>query len=574
VDGCTSLTEKPLGKLAIPEYKDAAIVPAMKLRSSLEFKIASEPWEYDLIHRLNYRTFVEEIPQHQPSAGRRLIDAFHAENTYVICMDGRKLAGMVAFRGRRPFSLDQKLERLDDFLPPGRRCCEVRLLAVDRRYRNGQVVWGLVRRLVETVKARGYNLAVISGNARHEKLYRCLGFTPFGPLVGKSPVHFQPMYLTLESLEERLPAFLPPSAQLSRPPASFLPGPVAIHPSVQEALGTGPVSHRSASFHEDLADTKQRLCALTKASRVELFVGSGTLANDVVAGQLSLLRQPGLVLSNGEFGRRLADHASRWGLNTINLAVEWGQPFDPAAIRRQVTENRDLGWLWAVHCETSTGVLNDLDMLRRICAIRRLKLCLDCISSIGLTPVDLRGVYLASGVSGKGLGAFPGLSFVFYHHAPEPAPSALPRYLDLGYYVACAGVPFTISSNLLHALQTALERMNSRRFQRLAQDSAWLRAELRKARLHVLASESDAAPGVVTIALPPSIDSRRAADRLARAGYLLSFGSEYLVARNWIQVCLMGEYTRASLYGLLSELGKLNSSTRPRHADARGTGRL
>jgi aspartate aminotransferase-like enzyme len=531
----------------------------MTIRSSLRFKIASEPWEFNLIHRLNYRTFVEEIPQHRASPSRRLIDPFHAENIYVICLDGRKLAGMVAFRGRRPFSLDQKLERLDDFLPPGRRCCEVRLLAVEKKYRNGQVVWGLLELLIEKVKARGYDLAVISGNARHEKLYRCLGFTPFGPLVGEPPVQFQPMLLTLESLEERLPAFLPAAAAQARPPVSFLPGPVAIHPSVQEAFGAGPVSHRSVPFQEDLTDTKRRLCALTKAGQVELFVGSGTLANDVVAGQLSLLRQPGLVLSNGEFGRRLVDHASRWGLDAMTVAADWGRPFDLTEVRRHAIENPDLGWLWAVHCETSTGVLNDLAELKEICALRGLKLCLDCISSIGLTPVDLRGVYLASGVSGKGLGAFPGLALVFYHHTPTAAPGALPRYLDLGYYAACAGVPFTISSNLLHALQTALGRIHSRRFDQLVKDSAWLRAELRAAGFCVLSAEADAAPGVVTIELHKSVDSRRAADKLARAGYLLSFGSEYLLARNWIQVCLMGEYTRESLRNLVHELKKLLS---------------
>jgi len=531
----------------------------MTARSSLRFKLAGEPWEFNLIHRLNYRTFVEEIPQHRASSSRRLIDAFHAQSTYVICLDGRQLAGMVAFCGQRPFSLDQKLERLDDFLPPGRRCCEVRLLAVEKEYRNGQVVWGLLELLIETVRARGYDLAVISGNARHEKLYRCLGFTPFGPLVGRSQVQFQPMFLTLESLEERLPAFLPAAAAQARPPASFLPGPVAIHPSVQEAFGVGPVSHRSVPFQEGLTDTQRRLCALTKASRVELFVGSGTLANDVVAGQLSLLRQPGLVLSNGEFGRRLVDHATRWGLDAATVTVDWGRPFDLAEVRRRAVETPNLGWLWAVHCETSTGVLNDLVELKEICALRGLKLCLDCISSIGLTPVDLRGVYLASGVSGKGLGAFPGLALVFYHHTPVAASGALPRYLDLGYYAACAGVPFTISSNLLHALQTALGRIHSRRFLQLIKDSGWLRTELLAAGFCVLATTADAAPGVVTIALPKSLDSRSTADKLARAGYLLSFGSEYLLARNWIQICLMGEYTRESLRRLLRELKMLNA---------------
>ena len=39
----------------------------MESSTPLVFKIATEDWEFDLIHQLNYKTFVEEIPQHQPS---------------------------------------------------------------------------------------------------------------------------------------------------------------------------------------------------------------------------------------------------------------------------------------------------------------------------------------------------------------------------------------------------------------------------------------------------------------------------------------------------------------------------
>ena len=54
----------------------------------LTYKIATEASEFEAIHRLNYDTFVEEIPQHTANPERRLVDRFHAQNTYVICLDG------------------------------------------------------------------------------------------------------------------------------------------------------------------------------------------------------------------------------------------------------------------------------------------------------------------------------------------------------------------------------------------------------------------------------------------------------------------------------------------------------
>ena len=156
----------------------------MNTEQSLKFKIASEEWEFEAIHRLNYKTFVEEIPQHQQSGEKRLVDKFHRENTYLICLEGERLVGMLAMRNNRPFSLHQKLPNLDAYLPAGRSIVEIRLLSVEKEYRNGYVFRGLLGLILEHGKVKGYNFAIISGTTRQEKLYRHLGFIPFGPAVG------------------------------------------------------------------------------------------------------------------------------------------------------------------------------------------------------------------------------------------------------------------------------------------------------------------------------------------------------------------------------------------------------
>ncbi len=529
----------------------------MESQQPLRFKIASEDWEFELVHRLNYKTFVEEIPQHEPDPNGRLVDKFHHENTYIIAMDGDHLAGMIAFRARRPFSLDQKLPDLDSYLPPGRKACEVRLLAVERPYRTGWVFRGLVEFLSTYGLAQGCDMAVISGTTRQAKLYQHIGFKPFGPLVGSGDAQFQPMYLTLETFLDKARAVFAESSAAVKP-VSFLPGPVAIHSSVQSVLGEGPISHRSDTFMLHFQIAQQLLRQLTGAREVEILVGSGTLSNDVVAGQWALENKPGIVLNNGEFGGRLVDQATRFGLKFEAHTTEWGKPFDLAAIRRQVAANPNLGWMWAVHCETSTGILNDLEGLKKLCAECNLKLGVDCISTLGTIPLDLRGVYLATGVSGKGLAAFPGLSMVFHHHKVTPAPDRLPRYLDLGYCAACEGIPFTHSSNLLGALLAALKRVNPRRYNTLLETSVWLREQLLAAGFQVLAPQANASPAVFTIPLPKHINSRVAARQMQKAGYLLSYGSEYLLKRNWIQICLMGEYSRDDLMGLLAAMRKLH----------------
>ncbi len=523
--------------------------------SPLQFKIATEEWEFEQIHELNYRTFVEEIPQHQPAEQPRLVDKFHEENTYLICLAGGRVVGMVAARGRRPFSLDQKLPNLDSYLPPGRRPCEVRLLAVEKEFRNSQVFRGIISLMWQYGTERGYNMAIISGTTRQQKLYRHLGFVPFGPLVGKGEAMFQPMYLTLEQFEKmaeeffRLPASVPG-------PASFLPGPVSIHREVRKAFERQAESHRSDRFVAEFQRVRERLCQLTGARHAQILLGSGTLANDTVAAQLSLQAKPGLVLSNGEFGDRLVDHARRFGLTFDTLKFPWGEAFDMPAIQQFLSRSPALGWLWFAHGETSTGMLNPLSPLQSLCAKRKIKLCADCISSVGVGPVNLEGVFMAAAASGKGLAAYPGLCMVFYNH-PISHSTRLPRYLDLGWYAEHQGIAFTHSSNLVHALDTALRRVDwPKKYAQLAEDTAWLRGRLRAQGLSLITPDTEAMPGVITIAPPPGQSGFEMAQRLEQAGFLVSCNSDYLRQRDWIQICLMGEYSREKLDGLLACLAR------------------
>jgi len=532
----------------------------MNTGAPLVFKFATEDWEFEQIHRLNYRTFVEEIPQHQASPLHRLVDKFHQENTYLICLKGDFLAGMLAVRGARPFSLDQKLENLDSYLPAGRRPCEIRLLAVDQKFRGAQVLQGILALLWQHGIEQGYDLAVISGTTRQFKLYQHLGFVPFGPLVGTGEAQFQPMFVTLETFEKTAREFLraSPSRSFQAGAVNFLPGPVAVRREVRRAFEQAPESHRSEAFTRDFCMVKESLRALTGAGQVEVCAGSGTLANDLVGAQLSLEEGPGIVLSNGEFGERLVDHAQRFNLQFQRVSAEWGAAFDYASLEAVLARNPGTRWVWGVHCETSTGVLNDLPKLKTICARSGAKLCLDCVSSIGTVPVDLSGVHLASCSSGKGLRSYAGLSMVFYHHPVMPS-RKLPRYLDLGYYASQGGVPFTISSNLVHALQAALKRVFwEQRFQDIIETSSWLRARLQELEIDILCSKEIGSPAVFTLILPAGMSSIEAGNSLRESGYLLSFESQYLRRRNWVQICLMGECSQSKVVALTNAMSRLN----------------
>lgn len=172
----------------------------MDSNKQLTFKIADTPEEFEQIHRMNYATFVEEIPQHPKNSDQILVDKFHGDTIYVICLNEvLELVGMICIRDKRPFSLDSKIEHLERLLPAGRQVCEIRLLSVKKEYRNGRVFYGLIRLLGQYCLGRGFDMAIISGTTRQLKLYGHLGFKVFADPVGTPEALYYPMYLTLEN---------------------------------------------------------------------------------------------------------------------------------------------------------------------------------------------------------------------------------------------------------------------------------------------------------------------------------------------------------------------------------------
>ncbi len=524
----------------------------------LIFKQADQDWEFREIYQLNYASFVEEVPQHPSNDDGLLVDRFHDENTYFICRRDAELVGMICVRDRRPFSLDEKLGNLEHHLPQaaGASLCEVRLLAVRPDMRRTRVLQGLLTMMARYCHEGGYEYVVMSGRVSQQSLYRHIGFIPFGPIVGDDDAPYQPMYrpvgnVAMEFAGQFHGAVTAPAGE----PVILTPGPVAMPERVVRAFQEPPLSHRSPEFADLMLRVRRRLCDIAHADNVAVMVGSGTLANDVVAAQLSRLDDDGVVVSAGEFGERLLDHASRAGLRYTPLQHEWGAALDYDRIESALAAQPG-GWLWTVHCETSTGAMADLRRLKEICQRYDTRLALDCISSLGSCPVDLRGAWLASAASGKGLAAYPGLSIVFFAQRPQPDPT-LPRYLDLGLH--CGGadgsVPFTLSSNLLAALDAGLERQSPELLAQVDEHGRWIRRQLRAQGLELVAAEDQSVGAVTTIALPPDeIDASELGRSLEAHGFYTSYASGYLRNHNWLQICLMGEVRREQLERLIPVL--------------------
>jgi hypothetical protein len=160
-----------------------------------EFKHAESDVEFEQIHRLNHRTFAQEIPQHEPSHTGRLVDKFHDKNTYLIAKHDGRVVGMLSVHDSPPFSVAARLPDPSLLDAPARRM-EVRLLAVEAAHRGGVVMAGLLWSALELARGR-YDEVYISGVAERVDMYRRLGFRALGPPVADGAAAFVPMRVTL-----------------------------------------------------------------------------------------------------------------------------------------------------------------------------------------------------------------------------------------------------------------------------------------------------------------------------------------------------------------------------------------
>jgi aspartate aminotransferase-like enzyme len=336
---------------------------------------------------------------------------------------------------------------------------------------------------------------------------------------------------------------------------NFMPGPVNIHPEIKKIYHDTFLSHRSAKFYNDVSQFRGELGKFVNAENVALFVGSGSLGNEVVAQYLKQLTGKGLILINGEFGKRLKEQATHIELMHDTFETQLGNSFNYEELEQKLASS-NYAWIWFVHCETSSGVLNKLDVLKNMGAKYEVKIAVDCISTIGNTPVNLKGAYIASGTSGKGLAAYPGVAMVYFSNTLLEQPvKAIPKYMNLKHHAETNWVPYTIGTNLFYALWHAFKGVIVPQHQTNIQNmSDYIYKELTDIGFTFLGNYTNMMPGIISIICPPEINSYELGVELEKNNFYVNYGGAYLRNANYFQICIMGHQEMTNANKLVSFL--------------------
>jgi aspartate aminotransferase-like enzyme len=318
------------------------------------------------------------------------------------------------------------------------------------------------------------------------------------------------------------------------------PGPTPIPNEVALAMSETMIHHRTPQFNKVFEEARQGLKALfgTKGD-VLMLASSGTGAMEAAVSNLFSPGDKVLVINGGKFGERWLNIANAFGLDPIEVKIEWGQAVKVEVIEKQLKLHPDIQSVMLQASETSTTVLHPVKEIANLTKNGPLFL-VDGVTAVGVLPVPLDDWGIDALVTGsqKALMLPPGLGFIALSERAwqQTKKAKLPRfYFDLNLErknQAKGSGAFTPAVSLIFGLRASLNMMAREGFDRVYARHARLARATRAAAtamgLKLLAPDSPS-PAATGIFLPDGLDADKVLDYLRdQMGVILAEGQDQL----------------------------------------------
>lgn len=197
----------------------------------------------------------------------------------------------------------------------------------------------------------------------------------------------------------------------------FTPGPLITSRTVKQAA-LRDLGSRDKEFIELISGIRQKTLDIAGVKKSEYesipMQGSGTFGLESVLASAMPPFGKLLVVSNGAYGRRIAKMAQMMKMDVIvNESAEYTLP-SLESIERDLRINKDVCFLAAVHCETSTGIMNPIGEIGELAKKYNIKYLVDAVTTFGAAEINIKEWNIDYLVfdSGKCLEGIPGFSVI------------------------------------------------------------------------------------------------------------------------------------------------------------------
>ncbi len=354
------------------------------------------------------------------------------------------------------------------------------------------------------------------------------------------------------------------------------PGPTQVAENVRLARSlafTNPdLDEAFFDFYKETCELISRL--LHTHNETLILDGEGILGLEAACASLTEPGDKVLVLDNGIYGKGFADFVTIYGGIPELYTTDYLNPIDPAALDIYLSEHHDYKYATVVHCDTPSGMLNDIGT---ICPILKKYGILTVVDSVSATfgeevCVDDFQIDLLCGGSQKAVSAPPGLTFVVVSDAAKkamrgrktPIASFYANLMTFEGYYEKKWFPYTMPISDIYGLRAAFDNIaaDPDLFARHARIGAATRKALTESglKLHLQSGFSNT---VTVFDVPDGILASDILQGMRRDHGIMLAGSFDVLAGKVIRIGHMGtnantadmKETLDALYQVLTKLG-------------------
>ncbi|WP_289297134.1 2-aminoethylphosphonate--pyruvate transaminase [uncultured Reyranella sp.] len=345
-----------------------------------------------------------------------------------------------------------------------------------------------------------------------------------------------------------------PAASETGDPLLLTPGPLTTSASVKQAM-VHDWGSRDQGFIGINKMVLEKIVELAGGQGTHVTVpvqGSGTFA--VEAMITSFVPKSGklLVVINGAYGQRARKIAEIAGRAVATYETPEDTPPDLAKLEAMLVADPAITHVFAVHCETTSGILNPIAELAALVKKQGRRLLVDSMSAFGAIEIDARTVHYdaLAASSNKCLEGVPGLGFVVCRSTAlaECKGNATTLVLDLfdqaEGFAKTGQYRFTPPIHVIVALGKAIEEHAAEggvagRGKRYRENAKVLIDGMRAMGFQTLLPNDLQAPIIITFHMPtdPKFVFQRFYDGLKDRGYVI-YPGKLTVADSFRMGCI------------------------------------
>ena len=249
------------------------------------------------------------------------------------------------------------------------------------------------------------------------------------------------------------------------------PGPTAVAENVRLArakVTTNP--DIDLEFYDFYKRTCDKLAQFLKTKNdLRILAGEGILGLEAACASLTESGDRVLVLDNGIFGHGFAEFVELYGGQALLLQSSEKEAFDIEILEKFLEKDHDFKYATIVHCDTPSGVLNDLSKICPLLKKYGILTVVDSVAAMGGEDlqVDNWQIDIALGGSQKVLSAPPGLTIVsispLAYQAMENRQSPIASFycnlLTFKDYYEKKWFPYTMPISDIYGLDQAVDNI-------------------------------------------------------------------------------------------------------------------